>query len=69
MRKSLCRTESQLTGMQCTSQGAWNDLMFNWFRHEIFVPVIHHPEFLSVLPLGARVGCCLGLGSLAQASA
>ena len=36
--------------------------MFNWFRPETLLEVIHHPEFLSVLPLGARVGCCLGLG-------
>ena len=37
--------------------------MFNWFRRKTLLPEIHHPEFLSVLPFGARVACCLGLGS------
>ena len=37
--------------------------MFNWCQHETLLPLIHHPEFLFVLPLGPRVGCCLGLGS------
>ena len=37
--------------------------MFNWLRRETLVPVIHHPEFGSVLPLGARLRCCSGLRS------
>ena len=27
------RSESQLTGLYCAFQRAWNDLMFNWFGH------------------------------------
>ena len=35
--------------------------MFNRFRRETLLPVLHHPELLSALTPGATVGCCLGL--------
>ena len=37
--------------------------MFNWFSHETLCSVIHHPEFLFVLPFGAGFGAALGLGA------
>ena len=39
-----------LSGLQCTFQCAWDDLMFNRFRRETLLPVIPHPESLFVLP-------------------
>ena len=37
--------------------------MFNWFQHETLLRVIHHPEFLSVLPFGDAI---LGLGAASR---
>ena len=34
--------------------------MFNWLGCETLLPVIHCSEFLFVLPLGARLQCCVG---------
>ena len=48
------RSESQLTGLQCAFQRAWDYLLFNWLRRETLLPVIHHPEFLSVVLRGRR---------------
>ena len=53
------RTEFQQNGLQCTCKSTWNDLIFNQFQKS---SVLRPPEFLSVLPFGARLRCCLGLG-------